>query len=85
MRFILFLCVFISGLALVWGRCQKFGSGLILMSIRQVGRLLSRSLGVVPVIIFHISAVPVYGDFIAIHASLQPTIRMTEALGNRVF
>ena len=33
MQFILFLCVFISDGALIWRRCQKFVSGLIIMLI----------------------------------------------------
>ena len=37
MQFILFLCVFISDGALIWRRCQKFVSGLIIMGIWQVG------------------------------------------------
>ena len=59
MQFILFLCVFISDESLIWRRCQKFVSGLIIMGIWQVRRLLRWGLGVVPVIIYHINAVPV--------------------------
>ena len=51
MQFILFLCVFISDGALTWGWCQKFVSGLIIMGIWRMRRLLGRGLEVVPVII----------------------------------
>ena len=41
MQLILFLCVFISDGALIWGRCQKFVFVLIIMRIWRVRRLLS--------------------------------------------
>ena len=52
------LC-FISDWVLIWGRCQKLESGLIIMGIWRVRRLLRFDLGVVPVIIYHFNAVPV--------------------------
>ena len=39
------------------GRCQKIVSGLIIMGIWQMGRLLSWGLGVVPAILYHCNAV----------------------------
>ena len=45
---------------LIWRRCQKFVSGLIIMGIWRVRRLLMWDLGVVPVIIYHFNAKPVF-------------------------
>ena len=59
MQLILFFCVFISDGALIWVRCPKFVSGLIIMGMR---RLLRWDLGVVPVIIYHFNAEPVVWD-----------------------
>ena len=59
MQFILFLCVFISDWAPIWGRCQKIVSGLIIMGVWQVGAASYVGLGVFPVIIYHFTAVPV--------------------------
>ena len=50
------LC-FISDGVLIWGRCQKCLSVLIIMGIWQVGRLRRWSLGVVPAIIYHCNTV----------------------------
>ena len=53
MQVIPFYCVFISNGALFWDDVKKFVSGLIIMGIWQVERLLRWGLGVVPVIIYH--------------------------------
>ena len=50
------LCLITDG-ALIWGRCQKFVSGLIIMDIWQVGQLLRWGLRVVPAIIYHCNVV----------------------------
>ena len=51
------LC-FISDGALIWRRCRKFVTGLIILYDRR-GRLLRWGFGVVPAIICHCNAVPV--------------------------
>ena len=68
MQFILFLCVFffISNGALIWGRCQRFVSGLIIMGIWRAGRLLRWGLEVVPAIKYHCNAVLMYGRIICL-------------------
>ena len=58
-------------LSAISGRCQKIVSGLIIMDIWQVGRLLRLGFGVVPAIIYHCNAEPMYGSLKCGYVSMR--------------